>query len=115
MFNESPLSLALLNENFGIFGKYKIIFFPPDLYVGVAAGRHFAARHSGPGSYRRGQDERKSDFIEPRKKEEKVTMVTVTTVPSLTDQNTTFFKVFKELLFQHQSVKLIHFERNVLT
>lgn len=58
---------------------------------------------------------RKSDFIEPGKKEEKVTMVTVATVPSLTDQNTTFFKVFKELLFQHQSVKLIHFERNVLT
>lgn len=26
-------------------------------------------------------------------------MVTVTTVPTLTDQNTTFFKVFKELFF----------------
>lgn len=62
-----------------------------------------------------GQDERKSDFIEPGKKEEKVTMVTVTTVPSLTDPNTTFFKVFKELFFQHQSLKLINFERNILT
>lgn len=68
MFNESPFSLALLNENLGIFGIQNDCFFPPDLFVGVAHGRHFAARHSGPGSYRRGQDERKSDFIEPGKK-----------------------------------------------
>lgn len=71
-----------------------MIIFSPDLYVGVVTGRHLQPNilvQEVTGETRMS----KRLTLLSQEKEEKAAMVTATTVPSLTNQNTAFFKVLK--------------------
>lgn len=95
------LLLALFIKKFGIIRLQNDSFFPPDLYVGVAD----ILQPDILVQEVTGEDRmRERVILLIQEKEEKGTMATVATAPSLTNQNTTFFKA-SELFFPAPELK----------